>query len=51
MSDQKISHVGDLNELEISCKNIQELDLSKNEFDDWDEVRGNFFKQGIFLKG
>ena len=38
MTDQNISHAGDLNELETSCKNVQELDLSKNEFQDWDEV-------------
>ena len=38
MSEQNIGHVGDCEELEKSCKNVQELDLSKNEFDDWNEV-------------
>jgi Leucine-rich repeat (LRR) protein len=38
MSDQNISHVGDCQELANSCKNVQELDLSKNEINDWNEV-------------
>jgi len=38
MSDQNISHVGDCQDLETSCKNVQELDLSKNEISDWNEV-------------
>lgn len=38
MSEQNISHVGDCEELGNSCRNVLELDLSKNEFNDWNEV-------------
>lgn len=38
MSDQSISHIGDCEELARSCKNVLELDLAKNELNDWDEV-------------
>lgn len=38
MSDQEIDYVGDAEELEFSCKNVQELDLSKNELTSWIEV-------------
>ena len=38
MSDQAISNIGDCEELASSCKNVLELDLAKNELNDWDEV-------------
>jgi hypothetical protein len=38
MSDLNLSKVGNLNELETICKNVQELDLSKNDFKDWNQV-------------
>jgi hypothetical protein len=38
MSDQAISKIGDCEELASSCKNVLELDLAKNELNDWDEV-------------
>ena len=38
MTDNNLSHVGDQDELENCCQNVLELDLSKNEFMDWNEV-------------
>jgi len=38
LNDKQIKYVGDVQELERTCINVQELDLSKNEFSDWDEV-------------
>lgn len=38
MSDQSISTMGDFEELARSCKNVLELDLAKNDLNDWREV-------------
>lgn len=38
MSDMNIKQVGDLEKLERVCKNVLELDVSKNQFDDWTEI-------------
>ncbi len=47
MTDNNLSHVGDQDELENCCRNVLELDLSKNEFMDWNEVY--IFNFSIFL--
>jgi len=39
MSDQSISNIGDCEELARSCKNVLELDLAKNDLNDWNEVK------------
>jgi hypothetical protein len=38
LSDKQIKYVGDVGELEKTCVNVQELDLSKNQLSDWTEV-------------
>jgi hypothetical protein len=38
LNDKQIKSVGDEQELEKTCVNVQELDLSKNELSDWNEV-------------
>jgi hypothetical protein len=38
MSCQNITHIGDSNQLEIICKNVEEIYLSKNEIIEWNEV-------------
>ena len=38
MSDKLLNQVGDHDELETCCQNVLELDLSKNEFNNWNEV-------------
>lgn len=39
MSNKCLNQVGDFEELENCCKNVLELDLAKNEFIDWSEIR------------
>jgi hypothetical protein len=38
MSCQNITHIGDSNQLENICKNVEEIYLSKNEIIEWNEV-------------
>lgn len=38
MSGLGIHQTGNLDELASICDHVLEMDLSKNEFDDWDEV-------------
>lgn len=38
MSDQSINSIGDCDELSKSCRNVLELDLAKNDLNDWNEV-------------
>ena len=38
MADKYLNQVGDHEELENCCRNVLELDLSKNEFMCWNEV-------------
>ncbi|CAF0770688.1 unnamed protein product [Brachionus calyciflorus] len=39
MTNLGLTHIGDETQLESICKDVLELDLSKNEFDNWEEVR------------
>lgn len=39
MADKYLNQVGDHEELENCCRNVLELDLSKNEFMDWNEIK------------
>ncbi len=41
LSNKNIERVGDELELEKTCRNVQEADLSNNKFSDWDEVSLN----------
>ena len=43
MCDKYLSHAGDREELENCCRNVFELDLCKNVFTDWNEVRRLFY--------
>ena len=47
MSNQLIDEAGDCDELQNCCRNVFELDISKNQFTDWDEV--HFFFHFFFL--
>lgn len=38
MSDQNINEIGDYESLKRSCKNVIELDISRNQVESWDEV-------------
>ena len=48
LNDKQIKSAGDCSELEKVCVNVQELDLSKNDFSDWSEVN-NLIKQLILF--
>jgi hypothetical protein len=39
MTDKYLNQVGDHEELENCCRNVLELDLSKNEFMCWNEIK------------
>lgn len=39
MTDRYLNQVGDHEELSNCCQNVLELDLSKNEFMDWNEIK------------
>lgn len=41
LSEKKLSKCGDCVDLENICKNLMELDISSNLFEDWNEV--NYF--------
>ena len=44
-----IDHIGDCQELEKICQNVQELDVSRNKFNDWNEVIINFYLKTILI--
>jgi hypothetical protein len=44
MSSQNINQIGDFEEFKHSCKNVIELDLSRNKLSSWDEVIFFFLK-------
>lgn len=39
MSNLGITHIGEADEIEAVCKNVLEIDLSRNELNNWTEIR------------